>query len=85
MPRATIESLVIEAATPSTAHMAIALPSQTIVTATGRRIPFEISAENKEQLLLGLDEIAASERLLGQITEFESNARYCCPPIPQDL
>ena len=81
LPAAVVDRLLEEAGDPDRALMAIDLPSQTIRTAAGESIGFEISAESKEQLLLGLDEIAGSERLADEIARFEAARTYCAPPI----
>ena len=47
----------------------------------GETIGFQIAPEKKAQLLLSLDEIAATETRLPAIEAFEARACYCCPPI----
>jgi len=85
LPRPIINRLAAQAEDPATACMDIDLASQTISTASSEVIPFQIAAEKKEQLLLGLDEIAATERLLDRITTFEAGVDYACPAIRLNL
>lgn len=85
LSREIVNRLVVQAKDPERALMSVDLSEQTIIAADGEVIPFEIAHDKKQQLLLGLDEIAATERLLADITAFEDDARYCCPSIPLDL
>ena len=59
LPRDAVQRLIDLAAVPTTATMAIALEPQRI-TFHGGMIEFEIEASQKENLLLGVDEIARS-------------------------
>jgi 3-isopropylmalate/(R)-2-methylmalate dehydratase small subunit len=81
LPADVVHRLIDEASDPDTAYMSIDLPNQTVRTALGQVIGFEISAENKEQLLQGLDEISGSEKLSQEIARFEAAKTYYSPPI----
>lgn len=76
-----IDSLMADAADPSKARMTVDLPAQTVAATAGTGIAFAIAPEKKEQLLVGLDEISSTERLLDEITAFEQSADHCCPAI----
>ena len=84
LPRTVIDQLILAAEDAVTARMSIDLAAQTIATASGEVISFQISAENKDRLLSGRDEIAASEELLGEVCAFEAGADYPCPRITQE-
>ena len=82
LPRAVVERLIARAGDPATAGMTIDLERQTVRSGDDAPIAFEIAPEKKEQLLLGIDEIDASERLVEQIAAFEAQIGYCLPGIP---
>jgi 3-isopropylmalate/(R)-2-methylmalate dehydratase small subunit len=82
LPHLVVEQLLAEVDHAATAHMTIDLESQTVISGRAKHFSFEIAPEKKEQLLLGLNEIDASERLLDRVIAFEGDIAYCCPSIP---
>lgn len=85
LPRPVVDQLIEQTSDASSAHMSINLPDQTITTANGEVIAFEVASKKKEQLLHGHDEIAASEQLASEIVLFEQQASYCCPSIEAEI
>ncbi|QJR14672.1 3-isopropylmalate dehydratase small subunit [Usitatibacter palustris] len=61
----------------------IDLPSQTVVTPSGKTYPFDIDATRKENLLNGLDEIGLTLRHADAIREYEEKRKRTEPWIFQ--
>jgi 3-isopropylmalate/(R)-2-methylmalate dehydratase small subunit len=61
------------------APFVVDLQEKRIVRPDGRAIAFEISAHEREALLLGLDDIGLTERHLAEIEQWESTARHSLP------
>lgn len=81
LDRDHVTRLIALASDPACARMTIDLAAQTLAT-EGMIFHFSIAPEEKQQLLLGLDEISESEAYLEQIAAFERAADYACPSIP---
>jgi 3-isopropylmalate/(R)-2-methylmalate dehydratase small subunit len=79
---AAIDRLLGLAALPATAALTVDLPCQTITLVTGETIEFEIAAERKRVLLLGLDDISETLRQADAIAAFEAAAETIVIPIP---
>lgn len=73
LPKPTVDRLLALAADPATAGMTIDLASQTITTATGEVIGFDIEPARKEKLLEGLDPVGQTLRHREKIEAFEAN------------
>jgi 3-isopropylmalate/(R)-2-methylmalate dehydratase small subunit len=79
LPRIDIDSLLAIVSDPATARLEIDLPDQTIEAAGSRRWEYAIEPSRKQDLLLGIDEIARSMSLGDRISAFEEERRRSRP------
>jgi len=79
LPRSDIDTLLAIVSDPATARLEIDLPDQAIGATGGRRWEFAIEPRRKQDLLLGIDEIARSLSLADRISAFEEERRRSRP------
>jgi 3-isopropylmalate/(R)-2-methylmalate dehydratase small subunit len=79
---AEAERLIELAHDPATAELTVDLEAQEIRTASGETVTFAISADRREALLFGLDEIGRSLEIEAAIAAFEARHLANVSPIP---
>ena len=79
LPKEKVNALVHEAQSEPGAQWMIDLPAQAIAPPRGEKVAFEIDSTRKERLLLGLDEIALTQRHQREIDAFEVRQRRDAP------
>lgn len=84
LPRSTVATLLELAAEPSTATLEVDLESQTVTAQDRREWSFDIEPQRKQDLLLGIDEIARSLSFADRIREFEQTRRQTQPWLQPD-
>ena len=85
LPVLVVERFLTLASVVATAEMTIDLPSQSITLCTGETLDFEIDQRRKEDLLLGVDDIARSLKYMKQIScheELKKSSQGWLTPIP---
>jgi 3-isopropylmalate/(R)-2-methylmalate dehydratase small subunit len=75
LPDAVIDQLFADATAASALTLTVNLSAQTVTVPDGRLWPFEIDAERKRTLLLGLDEIRTTLAHQDAIVAFEAEYR----------
>ena len=80
-----VEQLLSDSAGAEGAMLSIDLPRQTVSRGDQCSFSFDIDAERKRSLLLGLDDIAETLRLDSQIGAYESTHRDYDSGIPADV
>jgi 3-isopropylmalate/(R)-2-methylmalate dehydratase small subunit len=85
LPANVVEQLGHEAehADAGGAEFTIDLERQLIVTPSGRQVPFTVDAARRRALLEGLDEIAMTLSMEGEITKFQASDKLRRPWIYQ--
>lgn len=72
LDRSVIEELFLEVRGTEGYRLQIDLPSQTITTPSGRKIPFQVDPFFKERLLNGWDQIGLTLRFEDKISQYEA-------------
>lgn len=80
---AVCEWLIVEASSPATARLHLDLPAQTLTSAGGEVIAFDISAERKRRIVEGLDDIQETLRHEVEIASHEAQVCYPRPSLPR--
>ena len=70
-----VESLLSHVANPATACLSVDLPTQTVVAWKGKTYRFDVNEKHKQDMLLGLDEIARSLELEVAVQKYEAANR----------
>lgn len=75
----TVDNLFIEATREKPIELSVDLPSQQLVTPSGKTIPFDVDSFRKHCLLEGLDDIGLTLQSSDQIRAFEERRRKRAP------
>ena len=79
LPGATVDKLFAECVATEGYRLGVDLESQTVVTASGESLGFDVTAHRKHCLLNGLDEIGLTLQHAAEIRAFESRHRAAQP------